>query len=162
MWLRTRLLITALWVGGGWAIGYLVVPALFWFLPTSVEAGNIAGHLFRVYAQLSFICAGLLLLLLWLAARRSAQPQTKIPQPQTQIPLPQYRAQAGLVALIVLCTATVYFGLQPTMNSWRLAAQHAGVGVSLMHSHFAWLHGSANLLFLIQSFAGALLLLRTR
>lgn len=156
IWLRTRLLITALWVGGGWGIGYLVVPALFWFLPTSAQAGDMAGHLFRLYAQLSFICGGLLLLLLPLAARYAAA------QPQAQMPARPCRGQVALIVLMLLCSATVYFCLQPTMNTWRLSAQQVGVPINLMHSHFAWLHGAANLLFLIQSLAGGLLLLRTR
>ncbi|MEO7032057.1 MAG: DUF4149 domain-containing protein [Burkholderiaceae bacterium] len=148
--MRTRLLITALWVGGGWVIGYLVVPTLFFFLPTTAQAGDMAGHLFRLYAQVSFVCGGLLLLLLRLAARAN------------QVQVRQYRGQVGLVILMLFCTAIVYFGLQPTMNVWRLEAHQAGVTINLMHSYFGWLHAAANLLFLVQGLAGVLLLLRTR
>ncbi|HEY0845985.1 MAG TPA: DUF4149 domain-containing protein, partial [Noviherbaspirillum sp.] len=61
---HTRLLIATLWAGSLWTVGYLVAPTLFASLADRVQAGMIAGRLFRIEAWLSVACAAALLLLI--------------------------------------------------------------------------------------------------
>lgn len=61
--LRTgeRLLLT-LWVGGLWAIGYMVAPALFANLDDRALAGTLAGVMFEIIAYVGLACGAFLLL----------------------------------------------------------------------------------------------------
>src|SRR5512133_3430578 len=52
----------ALWVGGMWMLGYVVVPMLFKLLPDRMLAGKIAGELFTLLALIGIACALYLLL----------------------------------------------------------------------------------------------------
>ncbi len=56
-----RLLLT-IWVGGLWAIGYMVAPALFANLEDRALAGSLAGIMFEIIAYTGFACGTLLLL----------------------------------------------------------------------------------------------------
>ena len=51
-----------LWIGGIWAIGYIVAPTLFWSLPDRALAGSLAGKLFTLMAYVSIACAAYVLL----------------------------------------------------------------------------------------------------
>ncbi len=146
---RTRLLIAALWVGSGWSIGYLVAPTLFATLPDPMQAGAIAGSLFRVEAWLSVACALALLLLLAVAAGRSGADAG-------------YRTQIIVVAIMLACTLIGYFGLQPFMAALREAALASGAMSGAVKSRFGLLHGAAGGLYLLQSLLGIVLLLKTR
>lgn len=59
----------ALWAGGLWAIGYLVVPLLFARLPLAV-AGGIAGTLFAIWQGLGLLFGGIV----FFAMRGRARP----------------------------------------------------------------------------------------
>ncbi len=143
MFARTRLLIATLWVGSGWTIGYLVAPTLFATLPDSMQAGGIAGSLFRVEAWLTVACA-LALLMLLAAARRNGE---------------GVRTQVTLVAAMLACTLVGYFGLQPFMAVLREAA--GGMSGDIK-TRFGLLHGVASLLHLAQSLLGVALILQVR
>jgi hypothetical protein len=56
-----RVLLT-LWVGGLWAVGYMVAPALFVTLQDRALAGSLAGVMFGLMARVGLVCGGLLLL----------------------------------------------------------------------------------------------------
>lgn len=56
-----RLLLT-LWVGGLWAIGYMVAPALFATLDDRALAGSLAGVMFEIIAYVGLVCGAALLL----------------------------------------------------------------------------------------------------
>lgn len=56
-----RILLT-LWVGGLWAIGYMVAPALFATLDDRALAGSLAGVMFQIIAYVGLACGALLLL----------------------------------------------------------------------------------------------------
>ena len=56
-----RILLT-LWVGGLWAIGYMVAPALFATLEDHALAGTLAGVMFNIIAWVGLACGSLLLL----------------------------------------------------------------------------------------------------
>jgi hypothetical protein len=148
MYLRARLLVATLWVGSGWTIGYLVAPTLFATLPDPMQAGAIAGSLFRVEAWLSVACAlGLLLLLA--AANRKRE-------------VANYRTQATIVAAMLACTVIGYFGLQPFMAALRETASVSGVMDGATKVQFGMLHGIASALHLIQSLLGIALILKVR
>jgi hypothetical protein len=55
-------IVLTLWVGGLWAVGYLVAPALFANLDDRALAGSLAGVMFRNMAYFGLLCGGLLLL----------------------------------------------------------------------------------------------------
>lgn len=52
-----------LWVGGMWAIGFIVAPLLFSRVPDRALAGLIAGKLFTYIAFIGIACAVYLLIL---------------------------------------------------------------------------------------------------
>jgi hypothetical protein len=148
MYLRARLLVATLWVGSGWTIGYLVAPTLFATLPDPMQAGAIAGSLFRVEAWLSVACALGLLLLLATANRKRE--------------VANYRTQATIVAAMLACTVIGYFGLQPFMAALRETASVSGVMDGATKVQFGMLHGIASALYLIQSLLGIALILKVR
>lgn len=57
-----------LWVGGLWAIGFIVAPSLFASLKDRALAGELAGNLFGLIAWVGFACA--VWLLAYLVVRR--------------------------------------------------------------------------------------------
>ncbi len=140
---RASLLITTLWVGSLWAIGYLAAPTLFATLFDRVLAGTVAGSLFHSEAYLSVACGVALLSLQF----RSAKRRTLI-----------------LIAAMLLCTVVGYFGLQPYMAELRAqlheAAGPSGVMASAAHQQFAVLHGVSMVIYLIERLLGAWLILK--
>jgi hypothetical protein len=62
---RVAVLAAALWWGGSFVIGFLVVPMLFANLPTPALAGTVAGRLFSAESWLAVGCG----LVLFLAAK---------------------------------------------------------------------------------------------
>ena len=50
-----KILLT-IWIGGMWAIGYIVAPVLFKMLDKPV-AGNVAGQLFSIINYVGLFCA---------------------------------------------------------------------------------------------------------
>lgn len=143
MWLpRIRLLITVLWVGSLWAIGYLAAPTLFATLADKILAGAIAGSLFRTEAWVSLGCGAVLLPLVWR--------------------LPERKWLVGLVLAMQAGTLVTYFGIQPWMAELKQSAGVAGVMASESTSKFALLHGMASTIYLVQSVLGAVLVVRMR
>ncbi len=59
----------ALWIGGMWVVGYLVVPLLFRFLPDRQQAGLLAGHMLEAVALMSLIISPMLLLMAYWSKR---------------------------------------------------------------------------------------------
>lgn len=149
MLFRLRLLVATLWVGSGWTVGYLVAPTLFATLPDPLQAGRIAGSLFRVEAWLGIACALLLLALLAASRRRDGAAAG-------------YRIPTAIVAAMLLCTLIGYFGLQPLMAELRDTAAAGGVLSGAARSRFGMLHGIASLLYLFQSLLGVALIWRIR
>jgi len=145
---RFRLLVATLWVGSGWTIGYLVAPTLFATLPDPLQAGRIAGSLFRLEAWLSIACA-ILLLALFVASRHRDGGVG-------------YRSQMVLVAVMLACTLIGYFGLQPLMAALRETAAASGLMSEPIRARFAMLHGIAGVLYLFQSVLGIALIWRIR
>jgi hypothetical protein len=146
---RTRLLITTLWVGSLWTIGYLAAPTLFATLYDRVLAGTIAGSLFRSESWLSMVCGISLLILQRLQNGRAESDQRK-------------ELELRLIIAMLLCTLIGYFALQPFMAAIREAAGTAG-GVMAPDAklRFGILHGASMGIYLLESLLGVALLFRT-
>ena len=143
--LRAARLIAALWVGSLWTVGYLVAPTLFATLADRVQAGTIAGSMFRVEAWLSIFCAVLLIVLLKLHAPASSSRRLKF--------LP------ALILGMLACTLVSHFGLQPLMAALREAAGPASMMAPDVKMQFGILHGISSAIYLIESLLGVALLL---
>lgn len=142
---RARVLITTLWAGSLWTIGYLVAPVLFATLADRTLAGTIAGSLFKAQAWLTLVCGALVLLIL-----------------QADKAWPQRRACQKLVLAMLVCTLIGFFGLQPMMAALREAAGATGVMDGATRTQFGLLHGLASMLYLVQSLLAVPLVLKSR
>lgn len=134
------------WVGSVLTLGYIAAPVLFAMLDRT-SAGSVAAQLFRIEGFLGVACA-LILLLIGNRMVRSG--------------FADYRRVRWIVAGMLLCVLIGYFGLQPFMNSMRVAAQEAGT--DLAHSayakQFGMLHGLSSAFYLVESVLGLLLIWR--
>lgn len=131
-----------LWVGGLWAIGYVVAPTLFHELPANrALAGSLAGNLFAVIAWVGIGCG--VYLMLFLLLRRG---------------LAAFRSGVfWLVLLMLLLTLAGHFGVQPVMAQLKTEALPREVMESVLRDRFARWHGVSSVLYLIQSLLGAAL-----
>jgi hypothetical protein len=141
-----RLLLAGLWAGSVWAVSYLAAPSAFAVLD-STQAGNVVGVMLTRLAWLSMVLAPLL----WLVSLRCADLDAR-----------RRRWIVGLAGGMLACSLIVYLGLQPTMAAIREAAGPAGVRASPQWGTFAALHGVSQLLYLIQSVLGAILVVKAR
>lgn len=123
-------MLLTLWVGGLWAIGYMVAPALFATLDDRALAGSLAGVMFEIIAYVGLLCGVLLLLFNQLrnAGRRR-----------------NWRALVLLAML--LCVAVGEFVLGPVIAGLR-ADDLAD------STQFARLHGVAASVYLLTSLLG--------
>jgi glucan phosphoethanolaminetransferase (alkaline phosphatase superfamily) len=112
---RLFLLLTVIWAGSLWTIGYLVAPTLFSVLPSRETAGMIAGHLFRYEAILGMTVGVLQLVLCNVLIRRGAE---------------RYRSLRWIVLAMLVCVLAGYFGVQPFMEGLKVKAQALNLGVS--------------------------------
>jgi hypothetical protein len=140
-----RLLVTTLWAGSLWTVGYLVAPILFSTLSDRVLAGSIAGSIFRIEAWLSVGC-GLVLLVMVVFDDASRE----------------RRSLLRLIVVMLLCVVVGYFGLQPWMAALREAAGPSGVMEGAARTQFGILHGVASLIYLFQSVLALVLVLKVR
>jgi len=129
-----RILLT-LWVGGLWAIGYMVAPALFATLDERALAGSLAGVMFSLIARVGLVCGGLLLLFNQLRSggRRG-----------------NWRALVLLLMLSLIAAGE--FVLAPMIAGLR----EQGLVDS---TQFARLHGLAAIAYLVTSLLGLLLVI---
>ena len=128
-----RILLT-LWVGGQWAIGYMVAPALFARLDDRALAGSLAGEMFTIIAYVGLACGALLLLFNQL--RNSAQ---------------RLNWRAVVLLLMLLLVAVGQFFLAPMIADLR------GQGLA-DSAAFGQLHGLASVNYLAVSLLGLSLL----
>ena len=143
---NARLLLAALWAGSVWAVSYLAAPSAFAVLD-STGAGNVVAVMLTRSAWLALALAVLLALLTARAADLDAR---------------RRRWLYGLVGGMLACSLVVYLGLQPMMAVIREAAGPAGVRASPQWGTFAALHGVSQVLYLIESILGAVLVVKSR
>ena len=130
-----------LWVGGLWAIGYLVAPVLFATLADRQLAGMLAGKLFALIGWVGLASAAYLLLFMLIRLGRSALKRG---------------AFWLLVAMLVL-TVLSQFGIQPLLAQLKSDALPREVMESVLRDRFAAWHGISSILYLLQSVLGLLL-----
>ncbi len=125
-----KILLT-LWVGGMWAIGYIVTPVLFQMLDKPV-AGNVAGQLFTIVSYLGIFSAVVLIINILVQQGFS-----------------KTHWQLWTLIAMLLIIFIGQFVLHPMMGELKAA------GITIENkAEFGRLHGMASALFLINSLAG--------
>ena len=121
----------ALWWGSLTAVGFMVVPLLFKFLPTPAMAGHMAARLFTAQTWVSVAC-GIVLLLVSRSNRPSAL---------------SGRAQAALVFIVLgmLLALLIEFAVAP-----RIVARE----------NLRLWHGAGSVMYVVQWLCAAALLWR--
>lgn len=131
-------LLITLWVGGLWAVGYIVAPVLFQQLPDRQMAGQIAGRLFELIAVVG-LSAGAYLLAFLIARWGGAVIK---------------RSVFWIVLVMLLMAVMHLFGIQPLMAQLKLDALPRNVMESVLRDRFATWHGISSILYLMQSLLG--------
>ena len=131
-------IVLTLWVGGLWAIGYLVAPTLFSSLSDRQLAGLVAGKLFALIGWVGIVCAVYLLLSLLVRLGAAAF----------------RRGFFWLLLVMLALTAVSQFGLQPWLAQLKAEALPREVMESVMRDRFATWHGISSILYLLQSLLG--------
>jgi hypothetical protein len=131
----------ALWVGGMWAIGFIVAPVLFARLGDRVLAGALAGGLFTLIAWIGIASA--VYLLVFRIARFGAAC------------LKQGLFWLTLLMLVLVLTGE--FGVHPVVESLRTHALPQQVMASVLRDRFRTWHGIASALYVLQSLLGVAL-----
>ena len=136
-----------LWVGGQWAIGFIVAPLLFARLPDRALAGMLAGKLFTLVAFIGIACAAYLLLYRLMRFGAAG-----------------FKQGFFWVALLMLLLILVgEFGVQPILESLKAQALPKEVMASVFRERFNTWHGVASGLYVIESLLGiALVVLQHR
>lgn len=130
-----------LWIGGLWAIGYIVAPTLFSTLADRALAGSLAGKLFTLIAYAGIGCA--IYLLVFRLARFGGA---------------CFKHAIFWIVLVMLgLTVAGEFGVQPILASFKNQALPKEVMESVFRDRFAAWHGVASVLYLIVSGLGVLL-----
>jgi len=141
-----RLLLAALWAGSVWGVSYLAAPSAFAVLD-STQAGSVVGVMLTREAWLAIVLAVLLFVLVGRSTDLDAQ---------------RRRWLAWCIGGMLACSLAVYLGLQPVMAAIRDSAGPAGVRASPQWGTFAALHGVSQLLYLVESVLGAILVVKSR
>jgi hypothetical protein len=141
-----RLLVASLWAGSVWAVSYLAAPSAFAVLD-STRAGNVVGTMLTREAWLAIVLALLLALLVWRSPDLDAR---------------RRRSLTWVAGGMLACSLAVYLGLQPMMAAIRESAGPAGVRASPQWGTFAALHGVSQLLYLVESVLGAILVVKAK
>jgi hypothetical protein len=139
-------LLTTAWVGSLWAVGYLAVPVLFYAQPDRQLAGMMAGQMFTLVGYLGMVC-GLYLLFqrIYMSGRASFR-----------------EALFRIVAVMLLITLVLQFGIQPVMTNLKLEALPLDVMHSTFAEQFKMLHGVSSIFYLVQSLLGVFLVIKTQ
>ena len=138
------ILMTSIWVGGMWAVGYMVAPVVFQTVRDKALAGMLAGKLFTAMAYTGIVCAAYLMIFLY-----KTRGKVVLQQPLFLITL--------VMLLLVLLG---HFGLQPLLAHFKVQALPQYVMESAYAGRFRFWHGAASILYLVQSLLGVVLLLK--
>ena len=121
----------ALWWGSLTAVGFMVVPLLFKFLPTPAMAGHMAARLFTAQTWVSVACGVVLLLV-----SRSNRPSALSGRAQ---------AALGFIVLGMLLALLIEFAVAP-----RIVARE----------NLRLWHGAGSVMYVVQWLCAAALLWR--
>jgi len=135
-------IMATLWVGGMWAIGYVVAPVLFSRLGDRALAGLVAGKLFSLIAWIGIASA------VYLLVFRTGRYGSAV-------------FKQGVFWIVLLMLALVCageFGIQPIMAALKAEALPKQVMESVLRDRFAAWHGVSSVLYIIQSLLGATLI----
>ena len=136
MFQTSEKILLTIWIGGMWAIGYIVTPVLFQMLDKSV-AGQVAGQLFSIVSYIGIFSAVALIISVLVKQGFS-------------------RRHWQLLVLIAMLLVIMIgqFVIQPMMEELK------AVGLSETNaSQFGRLHGIASVLYLMNSLAGLALVI---
>jgi hypothetical protein len=136
----------ALWVGGMWLLGYVVVPVLFKMLPDRMLAGRVAGELFTLLAFIGIAAALYLLLYRLQQTGRAALRETA------------FRITAVMLLLVLLGQ----FILQPILADLKAQAAPQDVMATALAAQFKAWHAVSGVVYLVQSLLGILLVIQSR
>jgi hypothetical protein len=128
----------ALWVGSLWAIGYLAVPVLFAQLGDRMLAGRVAGVMFEWQAWTGFACGSYMLVFLLARDGRAALAS----------------ASLRLAAAMLVLAAVGHVWFQPLMAQLKAAAAPVDIMASALRDRFAFWHGIASVVYLVESLLG--------
>lgn len=134
-------LTATLWVGGLWAVGFIVAPVLFSTLPDRAMAGLLAGKFFSLIAWTGMACAIYLLLYRLLRDGAGALRQGVF----------------WLVLLMLGLAMAGEFGVQPVLATLKEQALPKQVMESMLRDRFAIWHGVASGLYVMQCVCGGAL-----
>lgn len=136
----------SLWAGGLWTVGYLVAPLLFHAIDDRALAGTLAGTMFRGIAWVGIGC-GTFLLLYECIGFKSVVVK---------------RLVFWLILLMFGLTLIQQFWLQPFVAALRSAGAPVDAISRLPGHNFAFWHGIASALYLLESLLAVLLVVRSR
>ncbi len=139
----TSLAITA-WAGGLWAIGYIAVSILFRAQPDKQLAGMLSGQMLTMMGYLGIVCGMYLLLYRLTLSGKAAVREWSF----------------WLVAVMLVITLLLQFGIYPLMAEIKLQAQSPDVRKSALAPRFKMWHGISSILYLVESLFGAALVIK--
>ena len=132
----------ALWIGGLWVTGYLVVPTLFALLDDRQLAGLLAGRLFQTMNYVGLGVGTYLLISVLMSSNEQKSTAWR-----------QHWREGVLVTMLLLIAITAFI-IQPMMQELKTKGLVEG---SVQAVQFSRLHGVSSILFLINSVFGLLL-----
>lgn len=138
-WLRR--VAQTLWIGGIWAIGLIVAPALFTRLERG-SAGAITWHVLGVMGWIGLVC-GLVLLIDWLWRQGLAGMRD---------------GGFWLIIGMLACTLINHFAIAPILIGVKASAASAATG--MFGGGFGTWQAISSLLLLVQSLMGLLYVTR--
>lgn len=127
-------ILTTIWIGSLWTIGYVVTPTLFDMVGDRSLAGMVAGRLFTIENYIGLTCGGVLLLSSLVSA----------PKPT------RFTWKVGILAAMLAIIGVSEFAIQPLMAGLK----SQGLSES---AEFSRLHGVSSMLYLVNSLLGLVL-----
>jgi hypothetical protein len=124
-------ILTTLWIGSLWTIGYVVTPALFQTLEDRSLAGMMAGRLFTLESYIGLTCGAVLLL----SSLVSASKPTR------------FTWRIGTLTAMLAIIGVSEFAIHPLMADLK----SQGLSES---AEFSRLHGVSSVLYLVNSLLG--------
>lgn len=130
--------VTTLWVGAHWSIGYIAVPILFSAQADRQLAGRLAGEMFHWVNLIALVVGGLLVVMALFNGRVHAR---------------HWRT----IVIVVMLGGGVLgeFLLQPEMTALKSEGMLPGSSAAM---RFGLLHGISSLLYLLNALLGVVLI----